>query len=120
MKTNVNCIEQAKKNAKKGGKKESATKEKEEEEIVEELPLEPVVTENVKQFEMLDAMENGGPIEDIDLTTEDWINVQPMDMPKRYEALRRYVSSNNFQFNASCYFYFYFNSENRRMLKLVI
>jgi len=45
---------------------------------------------------MLDAMENGGPIEDIDLTTEDWINVQPMDMPKRYEALRRYVSSNNF------------------------
>ena len=37
-------------------------------------------------------MENGGPIEDIDLTTEDWINVQLPDMPKRYDALRRYVS----------------------------
>lgn len=52
-----------------------------------------MVTENVKQFEMLDAMEDGGPIADIDLTTEDWINVQPMDMPKRYEVLRRYANT---------------------------
>lgn len=57
------------------------------------MPPEPVVTENVKQFEMLDAMEDGGPIADIDLTTEDWINVQPMDMPKRYEVLRRYANT---------------------------
>ncbi len=46
---------------------------------------------NSKQLELLEAMENGGPIDDIDLTTEDWINVQPPDMPKRYDALRRYV-----------------------------
>jgi len=50
-----------------------------------------VQTQDAKQFEMLEALENGGPIEDIDLTTEDWISVQAADMPKRYEALRRYV-----------------------------
>jgi len=59
--------------------------------VIEELVPEPVQTQDAKQFEMLEALENGGPIEDIDLTTEDWINVQPPDMPKRYEALRRYV-----------------------------
>ena len=84
-------ILKARKNAKKGGKKESAAREKEEEEIVEELPPEPVQPESNKQFELLEAMENGGPIEDIDLTAEDWINVQAPDMPKQYEALRRYV-----------------------------
>ena len=62
--------------------------------MIEELPPEPAQTQDAKQFEMLEALENGGPIEDIDLTTEDWINVQAPDMPKRYEALRRYVIKN--------------------------
>ena len=87
-------VKQAKKGgkaAKAGGKKES-TKEKEEEEIIEEAPPEPENNDSSKQLELLEAMENGGPIEDIDLTTEDWINVQLPDMPKRYDALRRYVS----------------------------
>lgn len=77
----------------KGGKgKKENVKEKEEEEVIEEIPVEPPKTENTKQLEILEQMENGGPIEDIDLTTEDWVNVQAPDMPKRYDALRKYVT----------------------------
>ena len=88
----VNLIFQSKGKKAKGGKgKKENAKEKEEEEVVEEIPVEPPKTEDTKQLEILEQMENGGPIEDIDLTTEDWVNVQPPDIPKRYDALRKYV-----------------------------
>ncbi len=36
-------------------------------------------------------MEHGGVIEDIDLTTDDWVNVNPLEIMKRYDMIRRYV-----------------------------
>lgn len=47
--------------------------------------------ENAKQLKMIDELENGGAIEDIDLTTEDWVEPNPSDLSKRYDLLRRYV-----------------------------
>lgn len=55
------------------------------EEVIEE-------TENEKQLKMIEELGSGGLIQEIDLTTEDWVNVDPNDMPKRYEAVRKYVS----------------------------
>ncbi len=71
--------------AAKGGKK---GKEEVVEEVVEEVPEE---TENEKQLKMIEDLESGGVIAEIDLTTEDWVNVDPNDLPKRYEAVRKYV-----------------------------
>ena len=48
--------------------------------------------ENERKLKMLEEMEAGGVIEDIDLTTDDWVNVNPTEMAKRYDMLRRYVS----------------------------
>jgi len=42
-------------------------------------------------MKMIEEMETGGVIEEIDLTTEDWVNVNPMEIIKRYDMLRRYV-----------------------------
>jgi hypothetical protein len=58
------------------------------EEVIEEVPEE---TENEKQLKMIEEMESGGVIQEIDLTTDDWVNVDPNDLPKRYEAIRKYV-----------------------------
>ena len=44
-----------------------------------------------KQRKMIEEMENGGVIEDIDLTTDDWVNVNPLEIMKRYDMIRRYV-----------------------------
>ena len=62
------------------------------EEVIEEVPEE---TENEKQLKMIEDLESGGVIAEIDLTTEDWVNVDPNDMPKRYEAVRKYVMNEN-------------------------
>ncbi len=56
--------------------------------MIEEVPEE---TENEKQLKMIEEMESGGVIQEIDLTTDDWVNVDPNDLPKRYEAIRKYV-----------------------------
>lgn len=40
---------------------------------------------------MIDEMEHGGVIEDIDLTTDDWVNVNFAEITKRYDMIRRYV-----------------------------
>lgn len=47
--------------------------------------------ENEKQLKMIDELENGGVVEEIDLTTEDWVNVNPIEITKRYDMIRRYV-----------------------------
>ena len=60
----------------------------EEQENLEKLEQD---AENEKQLKMLDNLENGGVIEDIDLTTDDWVNVNPTEITKRYDMLRRYV-----------------------------
>lgn len=49
--------------------------------------------EDEKQLKMLDDIENGADIEDIDLTTEDWVNVNPNEITKRYDMLRKYVNT---------------------------
>lgn len=41
----------------------------------------------------MEELEAGGEIEDLDLTSEEWVNVNPADITKRYEMLRRYVCS---------------------------
>ncbi len=48
--------------------------------------------ENERQMRLMQEMENGGEIEDIDLTTEDWVNVNPAEITKRYDMLIKYVS----------------------------
>lgn len=48
--------------------------------------------EDEKQLKMLDEIENGADIDDIDLNTNDWINVNPSEITKRYEMLRKYVN----------------------------
>ena len=47
--------------------------------------------EQEKQLKMIDDMEHGGVIEDIDLTTDDWVNVNFAEITKRYDMIRRYV-----------------------------
>ena len=47
--------------------------------------------EQEKQLKMIDEMEHGGVIEDIDLTTDDWVNVNFAEITKRYDMIRRYV-----------------------------
>jgi hypothetical protein len=53
---------------------------------------ENVEEEAEKQRKMIEEMEHGGVIEDIDLTTDDWVNVNPLEIMKRYDMIRRYVS----------------------------
>ena len=50
--------------------------------------------EKEKQMKLIDELESGGGgvVEDIDLTTDDWVNVNPSEMAKRYDMLRRYVT----------------------------
>lgn len=48
--------------------------------------------ENERKLKMLEEMESGAAVEDIDLTTDDWINVNPSEMAKRYDMLRRYAT----------------------------
>ena len=52
---------------------------------------ENVEEEAEKQRKMIEEMEHGGVIEDIDLTTDDWVNVNPLEIMKRYDMIRRYV-----------------------------
>lgn len=40
---------------------------------------------------MIEELDSGGVIQEIDLNTEDWANVDPNDLPKRYDAIRKYV-----------------------------
>lgn len=54
--------------------------------------------EDEKQLKMLDDIENGADIEDIDLTTDDWISANPNDLTKRYDMLRKYVITLKFYF----------------------
>ncbi|CAF0706283.1 unnamed protein product [Brachionus calyciflorus] len=49
--------------------------------------------ENEKQLKMIDDLENGGDIEEIDLTTDDWVNVIPTEITKRYDMIRRYATA---------------------------
>ena len=77
----------------KNKKAKNKSKDKEAEEAVEK---EAEVQDNgeeeaEKQRKMIEDLENGGAIEDIDLTTEDWVNVNPLEIMKRYDMLRRYV-----------------------------
>ena len=44
-------------------------------------------------MKMIEELEAGGEIEDIDLTAEEWAQVNPAEIAKRYEMIRRYVSS---------------------------
>ena len=81
------------KNAKGGKGKSSAGKDTAE--LEENLAANDALdtdAENEKQMKMIEDLENGGQIEDIDLNTDDWVNVNPSDIVKRYDALRRYVS----------------------------
>lgn len=48
--------------------------------------------EDEQQLKMLDEIENGADIDDIDLNTDDWINVNPNEITKRYDMLRKYVN----------------------------
>jgi hypothetical protein len=45
---------------------------------------------------MIEELEAGGEIEDIDLTAEEWAQVNPAEIAKRYEMIRRYA---NFKLN---------------------
>lgn len=49
--------------------------------------------EKEKQLKLIDELESGGGgvVEDIDLTTDDWVNVNPSEIAKRYDMIRRYV-----------------------------
>lgn len=47
--------------------------------------------EKEKQMKIIDDLENGAFVEEIDLTTDDWVNVNPTEIAKRYDMLRRYV-----------------------------
>ena len=51
--------------------------------------------ENEKQIKMMEEMENGGEIGELDLTSEDWVNVNPTEITKRYDMIRRYVRMKN-------------------------
>ena len=87
------------KNAKGGKGKGSKGREKSMELVSSSANLEEenldTDAENEKQMRMIEDLENGGTIEEIDLTTDDWVNVAPSDIVKRYDALRRYVSVKN-------------------------
>jgi predicted regulator of amino acid metabolism with ACT domain len=52
--------------------------------------------EKEKQLKLIDELESGGSgmVEDIDLTTDDWVNVNPNEIAKRYDMIRRYVREN--------------------------
>lgn len=76
------------KNQKKQKEKSFEIDLNEEQENLEKLEQD---VENEKQLKMIDDLENGGMIEDIDLTTDDWVNVNPTEITKRYDMLRRYV-----------------------------
>ena len=82
---------------KKGGKakagkgKASKGKDKQDEVVEEEVVEEKVEDSGDQQLKMIDELEAGGKIEEIDLTTDDWVNVNALEMPKRYDMLRRYV-----------------------------
>lgn len=47
-------------------------------------------------MKLIDELESGGSgmVEDIDLTTDDWVNVNPNEIAKRYDMIRRYVRDN--------------------------
>ena len=69
-------------------KKDTAVEENQEEEKSNENADEEAAQQQKK---MLDELEAGGFVEDIDLTTDDWVNVSPADYVTRYDMLRRYV-----------------------------
>jgi hypothetical protein len=58
-------------------------------------------TEHEKKIKMLEELESSssvaGEIEELDLTTDDWVNVHPTEITKRYEMLRRYVSDETYK-----------------------
>ncbi len=61
-------------------------------ELAEKEEAPPEDPDNEKQMKMIEELEAGGEIEDIDLTAEEWVNVNPAEIAKRYEMIRRYVS----------------------------
>jgi hypothetical protein len=57
-----------------------------------EAASEKHATELEKQMKMIEELDPGNEIEDIDLTAEEWAHVNPAEIVKRYETIRRYAN----------------------------
>ena len=59
------------------------------------------------------ANDDNGIIYDIDLTSDEWSDVNPIEIQKRYDIVRRYVCRKNLLFTLFYSLFYYFRQSTK-------